>query len=65
MKINYEEARDIMRGRGAGAQVCDCKRDWLWVQFLLKKIKYFIKCTFLFLRCGVTQHHTHNLINST
>ena len=27
--------------RGAGAQVCDCKRDWLWVRYLLEQMRYF------------------------
>ena len=32
--------------RGAGAQMCDCKRDWLWVGSPLMKIKYLFKLIF-------------------
>ena len=37
----YEDIRAV--NRGAGAQVCDCKREVIfWVQFLLEEIKYLI-----------------------
>ena len=36
----------------AGAQTCDCKRDWLWVRFPLMEIKYLI---FSLLHSGSTQ----------
>ena len=29
--------------RGAGAQVCDCERDRLWIRFLCEEMKYLIK----------------------
>ena len=39
--------------RGEEAQVCDCKRNWLWVQSPLKEINYLFKCIFSFFRSGV------------
>ena len=27
---------------GAGEQVCDCKRDWLWVRSPLEGINYYL-----------------------
>ena len=41
--------------RGAGAQMCDCKRDWSWVRSPFLKINYLFKFIFSFLRCGVGQ----------
>ena len=29
--------------RGAGAQMCDCKRDWLWVRSPLDEVEYSLK----------------------
>ena len=29
-------------GRGVGVRACDCKRDRLWVQFLLEEMKYLM-----------------------
>ena len=39
--------------RGAGVQVCDCERDWLWVRSPFEEIKYLLKFIFLFIRNGV------------
>ena len=39
--------------RGVGAQVCDCKRDWLWVRSPVVKMKYLFKFIFPFFRSGV------------
>ena len=32
---------------------CDCKPDWLWIQFPLDEMKYLFKCIFPFLGSGV------------
>ena len=39
--------------RGSGAQVCNYKRDWLWVRSVFKEMKYLFKCIFSFLRSGI------------
>ena len=31
----------ILASRGIKAQAGDCKREWLWIRFPLRKIKYF------------------------
>ena len=38
---------------GAGIEMCDCKRDWLWVRVPLEKMKYLFKYIFPFLHSGV------------
>ena len=58
-KVCYIEASRVVE-----AQMCDCKRYWLWVQSPLKEIKYLFKFTFSFLRSafeaerGVKFHHS-------
>ena len=43
----------IEASRGAGAQVCDCKLDWLWVRSPLEEIKYLFKFIFSLILSGV------------
>ena len=33
---------DIVASYGAGSEVCDCKRDRLWVRFPIEEMKYLI-----------------------
>ena len=42
----------IEASRGAGAQVRDCKRHWLWVRFPIDEEKYLFKFIFSFLCPG-------------
>ena len=41
------------RPSSEGAQVCDSKRDRLWVRFPLEDMKYLFTFIFSFLRSGV------------
>ena len=53
--------------RGAGPQVCDCKRSWSWVRLPLEEIKYLFIFILSFLCSGgeakrgvELRHLTHN-----
>ena len=43
----------IEASHGIGAQMCDCKRDWLWVRSPLEEMKCLFKLIFSFLRFAV------------
>ena len=52
--LQFSRICDTLRAdRGTGAQVCDCKCDWLWLRIPLEGLKYLFKCIFSFLRSCV------------
>ena len=42
LKIDIIHNTPSEASRGAGAQACDYKRDWLWVRFPFEEMKYII-----------------------